>query len=70
MQNNSKIYNFYVLTSEDDPENIRYVGVTTKKVTERFSQHKYCALHKEKRGLPVHKWMFSKYEKGGKILVK
>jgi hypothetical protein len=70
MQNTSKIYNFYVLVSENDPENVRYVGVTTKKVKERFNQHKYCAVHKDKRGLPVHKWMFSKYQKGENILVK
>lgn len=32
-----KIYRFYVLSCSDDPENIRYVGVTTKsKVEERF----------------------------------
>lgn len=65
-----KIYNFYVLVSDDDPKNVRYVGTTTKKVTERFSQHKYNAIHAEKRGLPVHKWMYSKYKNGGSISVK
>lgn len=63
-------YHIYVLSSSEDPENIRYVGVTSKKVSERFSQHKYCANHSEKRGLPVHKWMYSKYKDGGTILVK
>lgn len=33
----SKNYSFYVLVSEDDPENIRYVGVTTRTVNARFS---------------------------------
>lgn len=27
-------------------------------------------MHQEKRGLPVHKWMYSKYKNGGNILVK
>ncbi len=27
-------------------------------------------MHPEKRGLPVHKWMWSKYEKGLDIVVK
>lgn len=65
-----KKYQFYVLFSEEDPENIRYVGVTTKQINERFSQHKYCATHSDKRGLPVHKWMYSKYKNGGNILYK
>ena len=64
----NKKFQFYVLSSSEDPENVRYVGVTTKKINERFSQHKYCAMHPEKRGLPVHKWMYSKYKQGGTIL--
>ena len=32
-----KIYKIYVLSASDAPEKIRYVGVTTKKVNERFS---------------------------------
>lgn len=27
-------------------------------------------MHKEKRGLPVHKWMYSKYKNGGSIIAK
>lgn len=27
-------------------------------------------MHPEKRGLPVHKWMYSKYEKGLDIIVQ
>lgn len=65
-----KIYKIYVLSASDAPEEIRYVGVTTKQVNKRFSQHKYCAMHPEKRGLPVHKWMWSKYEKGLDIIFK
>lgn len=34
---NSKIYRFYTLSEENDPTNIRYVGVTTKNISERFS---------------------------------
>lgn len=66
-----RTYLFYVLVSSDDLKNVRYVGVTSKKnVKERFAQHKYCAMHPEKRGLPVHKWMYSKYKKGLDIIVK
>ena len=31
--------------------------------------HKYCAKHSNKRNLPVHKWMFSHYEKGDDIII-
>ena len=66
-----KIYKFYVLSASDEPELVRYVGVTQREsVKQRFYGHKYCALHPEKRGLPVHKWMWSKYEKGLDIIVK
>lgn len=63
-----KIYQFYALSGEDNPLEFRYIGVTTKKINVRFSQHKYCALHKEKRSLPVHKWMYSVYSMGGNII--
>ena len=48
------IYHFYVLSSTDSPDKIRYVGVTMQTVEQRFYKHKYCATHLEKRGLPVH----------------
>jgi hypothetical protein len=32
-----KIYRIYVLSASDAPNEIRYVGVTVKKVSERFS---------------------------------
>lgn len=66
----SKIYSFYTLESSIDPGKIRYVGTTSRTIAERFRQHKYCATHLEKRGLPVHKWMYSVYAKGGTILPK
>lgn len=56
-----RIYNFYTLSVSTDSENVRYVGVTTRKVSERFYGHKYCAMHEDKRGLPVHKWMWTHY---------
>lgn len=66
-----KNYKFYVLSSSDEPDLVRYVGVTQRQsVQQRFYGHKYCATHPEKRGLPVHKWMWSKYEKGFDIIVK
>lgn len=66
----SKKYLFYVLKSDISPNEIRYVGVTTTSLARRFTQHHYCAKHPEKRGLPVHKWMHSVYEKGGKINIE
>lgn len=65
---NEKLYQFYALSASDSPQNYRYVGVTSKSINSRFSQHKYCATHPEKCGLPVHKWMSSVYKNGGKIL--
>ena len=70
MENNQKIYKFYVLVSDDDLDNIKYVGVTTQSIQKRFYQHKYCAMHKEKRELPVYKWMYSKYINGNNVLIK
>lgn len=65
----NKIYNFYTLSALSDKDNVRYVGVTVKTVEQRFYQHKYCAKNPKKRGLPVHKWMWSHYEKGDDIIV-
>lgn len=65
---NKKVYQFYALSAADTPLEYRYVGVTTKQINERFSQHKYCAMHDEKRSLPVHKWMYSVYKNGGNII--
>lgn len=64
MQN---IYYFYVLFAADNPERIRYVGVTSKTIPIRFSQHKYNALHEDHRSMPVSKWMYSVYKKGGEV---
>lgn len=50
-----KIYHFYVLSASDSPQRVRYVGVTTKSIQERFYQHRYCAKNSNKRKLPVHK---------------
>ena len=65
-----QIYHFYVLTSSDDPTNIRYVGTTTKTIKQRFSGHKYNATHPNKRVQPVHKWMWSKINKGSSINIE
>lgn len=65
----NKIYNFYTLSALSSKDNVRYVGVTVKTVEQRFYQHRYCAKNPKKRGLPVHKWMWSHYEKGDDIIV-
>ena len=49
-----KKYYFYGLYAEDEPDKIYYVGVTSKAIAVRFSQHKYSANH-ENRSMPVHK---------------
>lgn len=64
-----KLYYFYTLSSSANSSNIRYVGVTTCKLSQRLSGHKYCALHKDKRSTPVHKWMFSEYTLGNTIII-
>lgn len=64
-----KLYYFYTLSSSANPSNIRYVGVTTCKLSQRLSGHKYYALHKDKRSTPVHKWMFSEYTLGNTIII-
>ena len=64
----SKLYQFYALSEETTPQEFRYIGVTTKKLSDRFAQHKYCARHENKRALPVHKWMYSVYKNGRNII--
>lgn len=53
--NKEKKYVFYTLSSSDNRENIRYVGVTCVSLNGRLSQHKYVANHKDKRSTPVSK---------------
>ncbi len=65
-----KIFNFYTLFSTRDENSIKYVGVTTRTISQRFYGHKYCCMHPEKRGLPVHKWMYSEIQNGFEIKYK
>lgn len=65
-----QMYHFYVLSASSDPDNYRYLGVTSRTVKQRFYGHKYCAMHENKRVLPVHKWMYKHYQSGDDILVK
>ena len=66
-----QIYRFYVLSASNDPDNYRYLGVTSRQtVKQRFYGHKYCAMHDNKRILPVHKWMYKHYQNNEEILVK
>lgn len=50
-----KKYVFYTLSSEEDVNNIRYIGVTTRSLSQRLSQHNYVAKNREKRSTPVSK---------------
>lgn len=61
---------FYRLSASSDPTNYRYIGTTCVSISTRFSQHKYCAMHKSKRALPVHKWMWKHYQLGETILIE
>lgn len=65
-----KTFNFYILFSTRDETNIRYVGVTSRTINQRFYGHKYCCMHLEKRALPVHKWMYSEIQNGFEIKYK
>lgn len=62
-------YYFYILTANDDPDNVRYVGVTTRTIKQRMHGHKYNAKHAHKRVQPVHKWIWSKMEKNIEISI-
>lgn len=64
-----KIYNFYTLSSSENPEEIRYIGTTTKTVQQRFYHHKYNALHSNRRSTPVSKWIYSVYQSGYDIII-
>lgn len=48
-----KIYTFYTLRSSDEPERVRYVGVTSSTLKKRFQGHKSEARGKH-RSQPVH----------------
>lgn len=62
-------YYFYTLSADSDPNNIRYVGVTTKLLKQRMYGHRYNATKNEKRTQPVHKWMWSVIEKGDAVSI-
>lgn len=75
MFNNKKFlimrkFYFYRLSASSDPKNYRYIGTTVNTVEARLSGHKYCAMHSNKRGLPVHKWMWKHYQLGETILTE
>lgn len=61
---------FYKLSASSDPENYRYIGVTVTSIKTRLAGHKYCAMHSDKRALPVHKWMWKHYQSGDTILIE
>lgn len=65
---NKKNYFVYTLCSSDEPERVRYVGITSTNVKDRFHKHKNAAKDKKRRSQPVHKWMYSKYELGLDII--
>lgn len=50
-----KKYVFYTLSSEKEVDNIRYIGVTTRSLNQRLSQHKHVAKYEKKRTTPVAK---------------
>ena len=64
----SKKYVFYTLISTKNIEDVRYVGVTTKTIQQRLSQHKYVASNPKKRSTPVAKWIYSNLCNGYEII--
>lgn len=48
-------YYFYILVADDNIEDIRYVGVTTQELKQRFAGHLYSARHPKDRTTPVSK---------------
>lgn len=60
-----KTYYIYGLYSSDEPDRIRYIGVTSTSIKNRFYQHMYDS--KNICTQPVHKWMKSKSDKGIEI---
>jgi hypothetical protein len=48
-------YIFYTLSSSENIDDIRYIGVTCKSLNSRLSQHKYVARNPKKRSTPVAK---------------
>lgn len=64
-----KIYKFYTLSSEENLENIRYVGVTINKLNERLSKHKHTGKNPKKRSTPVAKWIYSLQLKNVNVVI-
>ena len=50
-----KKYVFYTLSSEENINNVRYVGVTTRPLKTRLAHHNYVARNPDKRSTPVSK---------------
>ena len=65
-----KNYVFYTLSSKEDEENIRYIGVTTTSLGVRLSQHKYVAKNSKKRSTPIAKWIFNLQTKNIDVIIK
>lgn len=62
-----KIFTFYTLTSTDEPNRVRYVGVTSSTLKIRFQGHKQKARSKHITQ-PVHHWMRKKYDTGHDVI--
>ena len=65
-----KKYVFYTLSSEEEVDNIRYIGVTTISLNQRLSQHKHVAKYEKKRTTPVAKWIYSLQLKQINVIIK
>lgn len=63
-------YVFYTLSSEEDIDNIRYIGVTCRNLKARLSQHKYTAKNPDKRTTPVSKWIYKLQKQNVNIVIK
>lgn len=64
-----KIYRIYTISSEEDVDNIKYVGCTTKELNERLSGHKYT-IRLKKSYHPFYSWLNDQYSNNIKVVIK
>lgn len=64
-----KKYVFYTLSSEENINDVRYVGVTTRPLKTRLAHHNYVARNPDKRSTPVSKWIYSLQCKNVKVII-
>ena len=62
-----KVYKFYLLRSNKSVDDIRYIGVTSRSLKQRFYTHKNASKSKE---LPVYNWWRKREKEGFNIFME